>query len=257
MPVASPGGGRVGRLVPWLAAAVLAVLLAIQFLPDSPVAEQLIVTSIAPPPGHRFLSKVSFALSPDGTRLAFVAVSDEGKRQLWLRPLDTLYASPLAEVDSEAWPFWSADGRSLGFFSHGYVRTLELDGGARQTLCEATDFRGGAWSSRDTIVFSAEGGIWRTAASGGECELLIPDTLNSTGGRPSFLPDGSRFLFTNPFSSTLEVGNLRSGNSAGGGFLGPPTQRRQPVYLGPICRTGTIWSLALTGLGIPGRRFPS
>jgi serine/threonine-protein kinase len=218
VPLVSSNRVRILPLVPWLTVAALAVALAVQLLPRSggparPGAEQPLITSISPPPGHRFLSKVSFALSPDGTRLAFAAVSAEGRRRLWIRPLDTLYASPLVEVDGEAWPFFSPDGGSLGFFSHGYVRTLDIHGGAGGVLCEATGFRGGAWGSGDVIVFAAEGGIFRTTTSGGECELLIPDTLSPTGGRPSFLPDGNRFLHTDPFNRTLEVGDLRSGDN--------------------------------------------
>src|SRR5262249_6752762 len=62
----------------------------------------------------------SIAISPDGRRLAFSALN-EGKPQLWVRPLDSLTPQPLAGTDnaSESSPFWSPDGRSVGFFVDG------------------------------------------------------------------------------------------------------------------------------------------
>ena len=58
----------------------------------------------------------SFALSPDGRQIVFVA-SDEGGSRLWLRSLATTMAQPLAGTEGATFPFWSPDSRSVGFFA--------------------------------------------------------------------------------------------------------------------------------------------
>ena len=211
--VSRPGGNRYLRLAPWLAAAVLATVLAIQWLTDSPESESLIATYIGPPEGHQMLSQASFAISPDGTKLAFTTVSDSGGRQLWLRPLDTLEASELAPVDGMGWPFWSPDSEHIGYFAEGSVWILNSITRGKRPLCDATVFRGGAWSIRDTVVFAADGGIWRADVHGDGCELFITDTSSSFTGRPSFLPDGNKFLFTRGFGRTIELGDVRTGET--------------------------------------------
>jgi serine/threonine protein kinase len=60
----------------------------------------------------------SFALSPDGRRIAYVA-SGDGASRLWVRPLDSTLAQPLQGTDGAVNPFWSPDSRSLGFFAGG------------------------------------------------------------------------------------------------------------------------------------------
>src|ERR1700686_669679 len=73
------------------------------------------------------------ALSPDGTKLAFVATATGGSPQLWVRPLDSTAAQPLAGTEDASFPFWSPDNRSLGFFAQGKLRIIDASGGAVQT----------------------------------------------------------------------------------------------------------------------------
>jgi len=211
--VGRPEGSRYLRLAPWLVTAVLTIVLVIQLLSDSPEPEPLIATYIGPPEGHQMLSQGSFAISPDGTQLVFATVSDSGSRQLWLRPLDTLDASVLAPIDGMGWPFWSPDGQYLGYFAEGSVWILNASSREKRPLCDATIFRGGAWNVRDTIVFAAAGGMWRAGAQGNGCELFVADTSDSYTGRPSFLPDGIKFLFTRGFGRTIELGDVRTGET--------------------------------------------
>ena len=75
----------------------------------------------------------SFALSPDGRQIVFVA-SGDGASRLWLRSLATTTAQPLAGTEGARYPFWSPDGRSVGFFAGRALKRLDLGGGAPQTL---------------------------------------------------------------------------------------------------------------------------
>ena len=76
---------------------------------------------------------MSFAISPDGRRLVFVAY-DEGRARLWLRPLDATTAQPLAGTEGAIYPFWSPDSSALGFFADGKLKRIDISGGLPQTL---------------------------------------------------------------------------------------------------------------------------
>ena len=66
--------------------------------------------ALAAPPGTSTPSRIT--ISPDGQRVVFVATNTDGKRLLWVRPLDSLIAQPLASTDGAWSPFWSADSNS-------------------------------------------------------------------------------------------------------------------------------------------------
>ena len=83
----------------------------------------------------------SFALSPDGRQIVFVA-SGEGSATLWLRRSIRRHA-PLASTEGASAPFWSPDGRSVGFFAEGKLKRLDLGGGAPQILAGAVEGSGG------------------------------------------------------------------------------------------------------------------
>src|SRR5262249_50839005 len=68
---------------------------------------------------------LSFAISPDGRRLVFSALN-EGKSQLWVRPLDSLVVQPLAGTDGATDPFWSPDSASVGFFADRQVKRIDI-----------------------------------------------------------------------------------------------------------------------------------
>ena len=140
---------------------------------------------------------VSFALSPDGRQIAFVA-SGDGTSRLWVRPLDTTAAQPLAGTDGASFPFWSPDSRSIAFFADSKLKRLDLSGGAPQTLAPAPAGRGGAWSADGVILFatSNRGPLSRVPAGGGD---VVPVTTLGAGQSshrfPHFLPGGRQFLY--------------------------------------------------------------
>jgi Tol biopolymer transport system component len=139
-----------------------------------------------------------FALSPDGRQIAFVA-SGEGASRLWLRSLATTMAQPLAGTEGARYPFWSPDGRSIGFFSGSALKRLDIGGGAPRTLAPVVNGSGGTWNADGVIVFapSFTTPLMRVAAIGG---AALPVTTLSPHQAshlwPWFLPDGRRFLFT-------------------------------------------------------------
>jgi Tol biopolymer transport system component len=157
---------------------------------------------------------ISFAVSPDGHWLVFVASSD-GVSRLWLRALASTTSDPMIGTEGAAYPFWSPDSRSVGFFADGKLTRFDIGSGAPQTLAAASAPRGGAWNADGVIlVTSAAGGpLVRVPASGG-----VGVAVTKPGGQtkylfPSFLPDGRRFLFLAegpPEASGIYLGSLDS-----------------------------------------------
>jgi serine/threonine protein kinase len=174
--------------------------------------------------GFLFSGQVSgFALSPDGLRLAYVALNTDGKAVLWVRPLDTLQAQPLPGTEDASFPFWSPDSRSIGFFAGGKLKRVEASGGPPMALCDAPLPRGGTWSQAGVILFAPNlnSPLFRVSASGGTATAVTstdPAKGEVTNRWPQFLPDGNHFLYLagtpyglkeNPTNSIL-VGSLDS-----------------------------------------------
>ena len=142
------------------------------------------------------------AISPDGRLVVFVTgtVSGAGNAHLWLRPVNALTAQRLENTVGAFLPFWSPDSRRLGFFADGKLKTIGVDGGRPDVICDAPTGRGGTWSARGDIVFApaAAGGLFRVSANGGDPAPVttLDPAAKETGHRfPQFLPDGDHFLF--------------------------------------------------------------
>ncbi len=160
--------------------------------------------NVLPPEGTTLVSIDEHAgpvvLSPDGTRMAFVARTGNGRQRIWIRSLDKFDAVPLAGTEDAERLFWSPDGRKLGFFANRKLLTIDADGGPTLSLADVTESRGGTWNQEGTIVFAPiwNGGLSRVSASGGPVAVVtrLDDAgVESTHRYPSFLPDGRHFLY--------------------------------------------------------------
>ncbi len=194
---------RTSQKLAWIVAALAAaaaIAFAIVLVLRAPTPVHPLRVSILPPDKHSF-DPISIALSPDGTKLAFVATATGGAPQLWVRPLDSTAAQPLAGTDDAAFPFWSPDSHSLGFFAQGKLRIIDASGGAVQTLADAPQPRGGAWGPDGTILYTPDSlsAMFRIPAAGGASTHAIGDekAAASLGSPrwPAFLPDGKHFIF--------------------------------------------------------------
>jgi len=138
------------------------------------------------------------AISADGFRIAFVARNVDGKSALWVRPLDASSATMLPGTEGASSPFWSVDGRHLGYFADGKLKRVTASGGPSTTLASAPDNRNGAWG-RDSILFSPDnrGPIMRIDPGGGSSAPVTSLAKGELGHlRPAFLPDGRRFFYS-------------------------------------------------------------
>jgi Tol biopolymer transport system component len=166
----------------------------------APAADRLVRFSLAPPAGTFFGYPAEAALSPDGMLLAFIAMDSSGTSHVFVRPLRAVEPRVVPGTDGASLPFWSPDGRMLGFFANGKLLKVALDGTPPVTLCDAPDPRGGAWSHGDVILFApnSAGPIVRVSASGGQPVALtrLDEGRRELGHRyPQCLPDGRHLLY--------------------------------------------------------------
>jgi serine/threonine-protein kinase len=168
----------------------------------------------------------NIAISPDGTRLVYAA-ERAGSTQLYMRALDQLQASPVADTEGGISPFFSPDSQWLGFFAGNKLKKVSVEGGPAQSICDANEVRGASWAPDDTILFAVgTSGLRRVPATGGTPQVLTtPDVKKGevTHVWPQMLPDGESVLFTNtadlPYAAVLSLKsgkrrNLTEGNRA-------------------------------------------
>jgi eukaryotic-like serine/threonine-protein kinase len=150
--------------------------------------------------GRNRPSRTSIALSPDGRHLVFAGLRGD-LYQLWVRPLASDVATPIAGTEDGAAPFFSPDGRWVGYWARRALWKVPLDGGVPVKICDALMPFGASWGSDDRIVFAdhQSGGLLRVAAPGGVPETLT--RLNVPNGEgthrlPFVLPGAKAVLFT-------------------------------------------------------------
>jgi serine/threonine protein kinase/Tol biopolymer transport system component len=200
----APFSRMLGPRILFAGAAFLLVAAAIVFhFSQRANTPTLSVRAYIPPPHGTAFRPSGFdsgpvAVSPDGKTLAFTAVDEKGSTNLWLRPLDAQQPTMLPGTEDAAIPFWSADGRYLGFVADRKLKKISVSGGPPQTLTDEAQSYCGAWSEDGTILFCKQyfGPIYRVSASGGEVSPVTKVDKNELGHfRPSFLPDGKHFFY--------------------------------------------------------------
>jgi len=158
--------------------------------------------AIQPPAGVSFLDSNSFmAVSPNGRSIVFVGSEGRGRELLWIQPLESLDARPIAGTEGARMPFWSPDSLRIGFMADGQLKTVDIHGGNLHTVCAIDNSLGGAWGPDDVILIGGGvkgAGILRVAAAGGHptaATTLDVSRKEIAHNWPVFLPDGRHFLY--------------------------------------------------------------
>ena len=213
-----------GAVVVILALLAVAAVIYLNRRPAPPVLR----FSVNPPEHTRFPGTPS--ISPDGRFLAFSALDGDGRRMLWLRPLDELRATIIPGSEGGFAPFWAPDSHSLGFFANHSLKTIRVrtetsSGSMPKDLC-AVDANpgGGTWAGDGTIVFAPglNSGLYKISSQGGRAQQVTSLALARAERAhlwPQLLPDGRRFLFFMLTDAPETTGNLRGRVRSSGGRL--------------------------------------
>jgi serine/threonine-protein kinase len=157
----------------------------------------------------------SLAISPDGARVAFLGCGDVDECQLYLRERSEIDARPLPGTENAVGPFFSPDGRWIGFHAQGKLKKIDLELDTVVTVADAPNLRGAAWADDGTIVFSTVGGgsgLLRVSAEGGEVEPITKLDAGEESHRwPQILPGGHAALFEILGSRDVAVIDLETG----------------------------------------------
>ena len=153
------------------------------------------------------------ALSPDGTRVAYIATQG-GSQQLYLRAMDSSDARPIPGTEGAIAPFFSPDSQWVGFFVPGRLKKVSVNGGAAVTIGDVVGPgpRSATWGSDDTIMFHYAGslGLWRVPAAGGTPQRLTTSAAGNGAGThayPQFLPDSTSALFVAAPGGSASIGS--------------------------------------------------
>jgi serine/threonine protein kinase len=141
------------------------------------------------------------ALSADGRAVAFTGVTPDGQRRIYVRFLHEQTCRALPGTEGGFEPFWSPDGKFVGFFDNGKMKKIDLAGGSPTTIATVPNPRGATWNADGTIVFTPDyqSGLFQVSADGtGEpVQMTFLDSVRHEGSHrwPWFLPDGKHFLY--------------------------------------------------------------
>jgi eukaryotic-like serine/threonine-protein kinase len=236
--VPAKGIGALGRraLILGLGALLLGAAiagLAVWNLKPSPSPQPVTRTVINLPPGQQLAgleNGPAVALSPDGTRLAYVA-RQGGTQQIYLRAMNSLEARPIPDTEGGVSPFFSPDGQWVGFFSGGKLKKVSVSGGAALILGDAAYSGGASWGSQGMIAFTPSpnvSALQQVPDAGGARRPLSRLEKGDTSHRwPEFLPGGKAVLFaagptavafTNAQVAVQSVGTGQQRNLVQGGM---------------------------------------
>ncbi|HEX9655604.1 MAG TPA: protein kinase [Bacteroidota bacterium] len=173
---------------------------------SSPISSHIpIVSSIEVPESiyiHSFGALLGPpVISPNGETIAFTGVTPDGTSKIYARSMSEKEPRALTGTENGFEPFWSPDGKTLGFFDAGKMKRVDLVGGSPTTITAVPNARGATWNVNGTIVYAADyqSGLFRVSADGkGKPEpVTVLDSTREEGSHrwPFFLPDGKHFLF--------------------------------------------------------------
>ena len=192
------------RLGPWLAGTVVLTAIVVgigawMLQPSAPRLEGRLTHTLPDDQSFTAGRHPIVAVAPGGSSIVYVA-----NNRLFLRPIDELEARPIRGTEgSVSTPFFSPDGRSVGYWDSGDegLKKIDIGGGTPIVLDRATIIRGASWAPDGTILYAKHDGIWSVRADGGQPTLVIPIQQGWVHG-PQMLPDGHSVLFTRLLTQT-------------------------------------------------------
>ena len=202
----------------WMAAAALAIVAALAgwgwWHSPRPAEKSLMRVSVdlgsgiaLPSPESNPVSTV--ALSPDGTRLVFVASTAGGAPRLFMRRLDQSKSVELTGTNGAMGPFFSPNGQWVGFYANDRYNKISVQGGPVVPLA-AVPFAGASWSDDGSIVAGGSSGLVRIPAGGGPPAKLAESANGEfVAFGPQALPGGKAVLFVSYASVSADKASVQ------------------------------------------------
>jgi serine/threonine protein kinase len=172
--------------------------------------------NLPPPDGTQFQSDpASFAVSPDGRKIAFVAI-ENGRSRLWWRKLIDADANPIPDTENASAPFWSPDSESIGFLAtlEATIKRVSISGGQALRVSvlssPAEPDLTACWLPSGSIIFNQSEGLFRVPAAGGAAELVVAQPSSA----PSPLGAGSFIYLVHAAGELTREGRIENGGHA-------------------------------------------
>ena len=157
---------------------------------------------IRPPASAPMVGGPDFDVSQDGSQLVYVGL-EQGVNRVYLRRLDQFEPASIPGTEGARWPFFSPDGRSVGFWADGKLKRVAVTAAIPPVIvCDVRDHPMATWTTDNAFIFRGElgGGLQRVSAEGGAVpqKLTTPDKSRSEIDHhtPRLLPGGKALLFT-------------------------------------------------------------
>jgi len=250
---AAPAVGTRHRLLPWVAAGMMAIgaaALGLGYYRATRPAElkplMRLDVDLGPDVSLDSLLGANAILSPDGTRLAYVS-----RGRLFIRKLDQPKATELAGTEGAFAPFFSPDGQWVGFFTSGKLKKVSVEGGSAIDLCNVSNPYGGGWGEDDNIIASIRSGngLSRISSAGGVPARVTELAQGEATQRwPQVLRGGEAVLYTAHTAvsgfdeANIEVTSLKDHRSkilVRGGMFGRYVPSGHLIYL----NRGTLFAV--------------
>ena len=204
-PEAAPVRASRGGWMPWAMAALAVVAAASWYRatrPEPPRPLIRVTDELGPeslPESHPTGGGV-MAISPDGSRIAVTLVGADNRVRIHTRLLEQTKLTQLAGTENAVSPFFSPDGKWLGFHADRKLKKISVDGGVAITICDAPLIRGASWGDDGNIVVSLGvfSALSKAPSAGG---ALTPLTKLKEGATtmlrwPQVLPGSRAALFS-------------------------------------------------------------
>ena len=210
-----------------IATSALSVLLAAGLawaLMGDDAAPPLTRFTVPPPDGVTLGDRCcgpSTALSPDGEWLAFIGA---GGGPVYRRRLGQLEAEEVPGTEGAIIPFFSPDGRWLGFHSDGRLLKVPMSGGPPVPIAETAAASGASWGDNDVIAFvdNPAGALFTVPGAGGVLTPVLGPSDGVSYNYPWMLPGGEAALMMvragNPAEVRMVVVDLETGAADTLGF---------------------------------------
>jgi Tol biopolymer transport system component len=218
-------GERFAWIVAGVAFLIAAAAITSLFLSRRTVQPARAVRFTVAPPEKQTLPELAdnvqaMSISPDGSKLAFVAMDSTSRFSLWVQDLDSQTARQLPGTD-DAWsPFWSPDGQYIAFSTNNTLKKISVSGDSVESIATLPNMEMGTWNRNGDILVSSGYGfghpILRVSSGGGPPTPItsLDFSVQASHRWPRFLPDGKHFLYTTigqtSAASGIFVGALNS-----------------------------------------------